>query len=145
MLCNQLDVMHELRLGRSALHEFLQVRLGRNSEHELPRHICNHCKLLLFALVTVGSRLALEELLQLLQRRFHCDHLVDAAFSIESLHRRGNGVCLLDSAVVNELLQAGNAQVAEERSTGGGDDGEVGVVALVGGHEGRRDGVIGRD
>lgn len=84
----QLHIPIPISLGRSALDKLLQVRLGSNTKHKLARLISDNSKLLLLALLAIWPRLALEELLELLERRVHRDHLVDTAFTVESLHRR---------------------------------------------------------
>lgn len=68
-----------------------------------------------------------------------------APLAVEAQHGGRDGVRLLDCPFLEEGLKARNAQVAQEGAAGGGDDGEMGVVALVGGEEGGGDGVVGRD
>lgn len=68
-----------------------------------------------------------------------------APFPVEALHGGRDGVGFLDDPLLEECLEAGDVQVAEEGAPAGGDDGQVGVVALVGGEKSGGDEVVGGD
>lgn len=91
-------------LSRSPLHKLSQIRLCRNTQHELARNVRNHGEILLSPLLPVRTSLTLKELLQLLQRRLHRDNLVCTLLAVESLHGSRNRVGLLDSALLEQLL-----------------------------------------
>lgn len=69
-------------LRRPPPNKLPQILPRRNAQHKPPRGIRHHRKLLLL----IARRLALEESLQLLQRRFHGDQRVLAAFAAEAHH-----------------------------------------------------------
>lgn len=120
------------KLSRPPPHKLFQIPPRRNPQHKLPQRIRDNRKPLLLPALPIPPNLILEKLLQLLQRRLHRDNPVRAAFAMEALHRRGDGICFVHGAFVEALFEEGDVEVAEE-GAGGGDDREVGVVPFVGG------------
>ena len=128
--------LHLSTLRRPPPNKLPQILPRRNPQHKPPRGIRHHRKLLLL----IARRLALEESLQLLQRRLHGDQRVLAAFAAEAHHRLLDAVVLGDGFAGELGFDAGRGDVAEERFGGGVEDGEVRVVALEGGEEGLAEG-----
>lgn len=124
-----------LHLERSPIRKFVQVLFRRNTQYKSPRGIRDDRKILLLACL-----LALEECLQLQQRRLHCDQLILLSFSLESNHCLIDIVGFADFLVFEKLLEVRNGDVAEERLVLGIDDGQMGVVAFIRGHESGGDG-----
>lgn len=131
--------LSEPHLGRPPLDELLQVRPGGDAEDEAAVLVGDDGKVLLLA----GGLGALEEGLELLQGRVHGDDAVAAAPALEAVHGGAKRVGGGDAAGVEEGLQLGDGDVAEEGAGLGVYDGEVGVVALEGEGEGEGDGVGG--
>ena len=123
------------------LQELAQVIRRSNAEHKLAARICDDGKLLLPASIHP----ALEELLQLLERRLHVDDLVASSPSLELVHGCLDRVVLVHFALLEQLLQARDADVSEQSAVLGRHDCQVGVVALEAAHQSPGDGVLGRD
>lgn len=127
-------------LGRPPLDELLQVAPRGHAQHEAPVLVRDDGELL--PLPARGG--ALEEGLELLQRRVHGDDLVLGAPPLEPRHGAADLVARPHLAGVEERLQVRDGDVAQEAAGVGVDDGQVRVVPLEGGLEGEGDGVRGR-
>ena len=105
---------------QSTLYKLFQVVFGGDSQHELPRPVCDDGE----------GVVVVEEELQLLQRRVRCHGLVDAPPSeprIVTPHR----VSGLDGSLLQAPAQPGHVHVAQERPVAAGDDGQLRVVAPI--------------
>lgn len=126
-------------LSRSPLNELLQIASRCHAQHKPSVFVRDDREFL--ALATGGS--ALEERLEFLERRVHCDDLVLLALTLEAVHGGADGVLGLDATGVEERLELGDGEVAEQTAGLGIDDGEVGVVALESSGERKGDWVRG--
>lgn len=125
---------------RPPLDELLQVRLGSDAEDEPPILVRDDGELLPLAL---GVADALEEGLEVLERRGERDDGVPPPLALEAHHGARQGVLGPRGAGVELGLQRGYGDVAEQGPRVRVHDGQVRVVALEGGEEGERDGVVG--
>lgn len=128
-------------LRRPPLDKLLQVAPGGDAQDEPPVVVGDDGELLLLAL---GLR-ALEEGLELLERRVHRDDPVLPAPALEPRHGGADGVLRGDLAAVQLGLQVRDRHVAQQAAGLAVDDRQVRVVALEGGLEGEGDGVRGRE
>lgn len=128
----QLSIITALR--RPPPHKLLQILHRRDAQDEPPRLIRHNRKLLL-----PTTRRPVEEALQLLQRRLHCDDAIRPPPPLEPHHRLADLVALPDLPLREELLQARDREVAEQGARVGRDDRQVRVVALEGREERVRD------
>lgn len=131
---------HHPSLLWSPLHKLLEILHRRDTEDEAPLRIGDDGKLLLPG--AIGGAAA-EEGLEVLEGRLHGDDAVGAALALEACHGGRELVVGLDLAAVEERLQVGDGEVAEQGARLAVDNGQVRVVALKGGEKGERDGVGG--
>jgi hypothetical protein len=113
------------------LQKLVQVVCRRNAQDKLAACIRDDCKLLLPAAV----HSALEELLKLLEWCLHVDDLVPPPTALELVHRCLHWVVLAHLALLEQLLQARDANVPEQSAVLFRHDGQVCVVALKAAHE----------
>jgi hypothetical protein len=127
--------------SRPPLDKLLQILHGCHAQHKSSVLVGNDGKLLL-PRATLGLTAA-EEVLELLKGGVHGDDSIGAAAALEAGHGGGELVLRGDLAGLEEGVQVGDGDVAEEGAGLGVDDGEVGVFALIGGDEGEGDCVGG--
>ena len=123
-------------LRRPPPHKLAQILPGRNPQNKPSRRIRHNRKLLLL----IPRRFALEESLELLERRLHGDERVLAALAAEAHHGLLDAVALGDGFAGELRFDRRRGDVAEQGFGGGVEDGEVRVVALEGGEEGLAEG-----
>ena len=124
-------------LRRPPPNKLPQILPRRNAQHEPPRRIRHHGEILL---LPAARRFALEESLQLLERRLHGDERILAALTAEAHHGLLDAVALGDGFAGELRFDRRRGDVAEQGFGGGVEDGEVRVVALEGGEEGLAEG-----
>ena len=134
-ICRLLVVKKQVFFSSPCLQELAQVICRSNAKHKLAARICDDGKLLL----PTAIHPALEELLELLERRLHVDDLVAPPPSLELVHGCFDRIVLVHFALLEQLLQARDADVAEQSAVLGGHDCQVGVVALEAADERMRD------
>jgi hypothetical protein len=120
------------RSSSPPLDKALQVTPRSHAQDKLPARIRHNRKLLLPTPIHPST----EELFQLLQRCLGRDDFVPSSASLELVHRCLDRIAVLDFAFFEQLLQARDADVAEQRARFLRGDGEVGVVALKAAHQG---------
>lgn len=91
----------------------------------------------------LAAALSAEKGLEVFERGGHGDDGVLCALTAEAGHGGGDFVVGADGAGVEQALEVGDGDVAEEGAGLGRDDGQVGILSLKGGDEGVGDGVGG--
>lgn len=99
---------------RSSLDKLLEILHRRDAEHEPPLLVRDDGKVAPFRLDAVAG----EEGLELLEGRLHGDDAVGAALALEADHGLGKGVLGLDLAGIEEGLEVGDGEVADEGAVG---------------------------